>query len=922
MSERTDTSAPALDALELVRQAIQRPEDEGLLDQIRSRAEEIVGRLEETDATEEFFETSDPLATGMVLEALAEGLGYEADWEEKLDQPSPFFIEAEKEDERLGRALAELLDGMLGPAKKRLEDLRALPELGNALWQRLCDEPDVKAMLDASGGRLKWLVQRGLTPRVFLHATNALGLIAWRAQERRILPPDEALLLSSDRGLSATGARVSADQLVEEISETAVVPRDTAQALFKCICELLTEAPEMVWDYRAVLRDGELALVRNPRRGDAPIEERWLHQPLMAAPEPELIEIPDPPPRVRQRVPAPINPIRRLPDRAGQWTEAVAARSAQWKFAAVAASVIAAAALGILMLGPNKRIVFIGTAAPIPRNGEIRLASLDHSDQAFVVPVGRAVLDVAENMQLMLVGQIEPSPRPELRRVEFQLTGGGFRSEPVQVPASQIPEQAVRFLAAVREASDHGSQGQVISKAALEKVSTRGLEAQRHYAEGVDALYHFDALEATRALDSAVKEDPSNPFAHLALSEAREELGYEKLAAQAARDAQLASRASGLSGEEQDLIEARWRAAEKEWDLAIDKYKQLHAQSPTNLQYVLGAASALTSSGRAREALQLLENTQESVSQAKDDPRLYLAEARAAKELAEWGHQREAAQDAAKSAGRAGADLLVARALLLEGEADLVLEQNRGKALTAFDDAKAIFEKYGDTFGVAEVFKQMAVVAGRLERNEEDAREQLKRALAKYKEIGSESGEADVKVLLGHTYAERQPAEARRLYEKALDVYKSLGNQRGESKALTSLGILEWEGKDLEKARKHLEQALEISRRIEDKEGQAYALGNLGGVFDDQKEPRKAEKSLKDALEIRRQIGNESAMAASYRMLGEFYLDQRRFSKARSNLELAFEIQSKRNEKTQEETQRLLTRAGDEERRLAVKGSQ
>lgn len=919
MSESRLVNDSGDDALDLLHQALLRPEADDLLEQIRLRAEEVVSRLEETDENDEVIERADPAAATAVLEALAEGLGYEADWIEPEEGPSPFFLEAQTQNEEVGRNLAELLDAVLGPARRRLEDLAELPELKADVWRHLLDEPDVEAMLAASP-RLEWLVRRGITPTVILRAANAVGLEAWRAQQEGIIPGETALVLSREGELSAAtgGGILSPDVLVEEISESAGVGPQAARALLHCIRELLKESPHLAWGHRAEMRD-KLVLVPAPTMRDATMQQRFEHRPLLLTsstsaerrPNTSAID------RIREAVAAPIAMrgvgrarSRELPEPSHHW---LSNRMLVQTGAIAATSFIVIALWWTVFRIPSGEREFvvpvnratlengsgwIGTPAPIPRRGEVRFASMDRSDE------------------LLLVGHVTPSLNPRRRQVEFHLVGEGLRSESIRVRPNEIAEQAVRFLAAARQRIGRSSfEPLVISEVALQSVRTEPSEAQRLYAEGSNALYHFDVSRARQVLGRAVRADPSNPFAHLALSEASQELGYAAYAAAAAtRAASLVEHIQDLPPEQRLLVNARSRSSQEEWDQAASLYESLRQLTPSRIEYALGEAASLMQAGRAREALELISQVTDSTSDQEADPRLKLAEAKAAFQLGEWEQQRTAAMQAVAEAQDAGTDLLIARARLLQGQADLVLE-GADKASEALTEALGLFEDYGDRLGVAEVITWQGIEAHKAG-EPEHAQKLLERAFALYDEVGSPRGTAYVQIRLGHLHSDRKrPDEARHLYESALATSRKVGDQRGISEALTSLGIFAWiEEGDLDQAQDWLTTAEEISSRIDDREGQAFALANLGGVYAARNEPLRAEEALRGALELREQTGNQSGIARSYRMLGEIYLEAGQLDQARTNLRKALDIQDNRKEEAEAtHTRQLLKRLGEAE---------
>jgi eukaryotic-like serine/threonine-protein kinase len=203
-------------------------------------------------------------------------------------------------------------------------------------------------------------------------------------------------------------------------------------------------------------------------------------------------------------------------------------------------------------------------------------------------------------------------------------------------------------------------------------------EAARLYSEGLSELRTFDAISARDLLEKTVVFEPSFALGHAALAAAWSVLGYEEKAKQEAQRAFELS--ASLPRVERLWIEGGYREILREWGKAADTYRTLWIFFPDNLEYGLRLADALTSAGKAKDALATAEQLRSLSSPSRDDARIDLVQANAAKSLGDFAGQEAAAARAAMAGEAQGAPLLVARARMHQGwalrslETDAVLQ--------------------------------------------------------------------------------------------------------------------------------------------------------------------------------------------------------------------------------------------------------
>src|ERR1041385_9069572 len=109
--------------------------------------------------------------------------------------------------------------------------------------------------------------------------------------------------------------------------------------------------------------------------------------------------------------------------------------------------------------------------------------------------------------------------------------------------------------------------------------------AARLYSEGLDKLRRLDLVAARDLFTKAAAEQPDDPLIHSALANVWQEVGHHPRARSEAKLAFDFSKA--LPRENREAIEAQYREANAQWDLAIQKYRDLFELFPNHLEYGL-----------------------------------------------------------------------------------------------------------------------------------------------------------------------------------------------------------------------------------------------------------------------------------------------------------------------------------------------
>lgn len=157
-------------------------------------------------------------------------------------------------------------------------------------------------------------------------------------------------------------------------------------------------------------------------------------------------------------------------------------------------------------------------------------------------------------------------------------------------------------------------------------------------------------------------------------------------------------------------------------------------------------------------------------------------------------------------------------------------------------------------------------LSGRMQQAVDD----FTRALACYRQVGNQEGEAAVLNNLGGVLAELgQLGDALDCRRQALQLRRRSGPPGRQAMALIGLATVLWEQGNLASALEHLRQALELERQMSDRIGEAIALNNMALVLVDLGQPQEALACLKTALPAIRDAGDQFGETAAWENLAK-----------------------------------------------------
>ena len=327
------------------------------------------------------------------------------------------------------------------------------------------------------------------------------------------------------------------------------------------------------------------------------------------------------------------------------------------------------------------------------------------------------------------------------------------------------------------------------SFALLANAQPPSVDVARRIGVAHDNMQHYQASRATNELLEAIAESPGYAPAYLDLSEAWSAIGYRQKAIAAAE--QAASRAGTLPPQMRLRVDAVLQTAKYQWAKAADDWNALVKLGPAVLEYRLHAIDALVSAGTMAAAQTALTDLRR-ISKGNDDPRVELAAARVAAALDDPKAAADHAQQALRLAERHETPGITA-----DARVQLASSQTRLGQL--------------DTAGTG-----------------------LRAAIDDYHALGNPHGEAEARRALAHVLVGRNGADARDEDRRAMAIYQDIGDIGGIAGIYRDLCEMLWEAGDRDGAEAAAHRGLEISREIGDLKLQAWTLRAIATLASDE----------------------------------------------------------------------------------------
>ncbi len=453
------------------------------------------------------------------------------------------------------------------------------------------------------------------------------------------------------------------------------------------------------------------------------------------------------------------------------------------------------------------------------------------------------------NADDVVLGSYLPLGNGEIRldlRLQDALRGETIAAVSEKGSESQIDDLVGRIGSELRARLGVGAVTQE-QQATVKATLPENPDAARLYANGLEKLRLLDAKQSVELFQKAVAAAPNFALGHSALANAWSALGHDADAQAEAKKAFELSR--NLPREQRLWIEGNYREYTFDWPKAIEAYKSLADVFPDNLDYGLRLATAQTTAGQASEALNTIAELGQLPAPLRDDPRIGIAEAKAALALGDFKRAQAAAESAEAQGRSTGARLLTARALLTKASALLDLGKTK-QSLQAAEDSRQLYAAAGDQGGVASAL--------------------INRGNALYR--------------LG------DPTAAAHTWEESLSIARDIGYQTDIENSLNNLGNVKWHTGDLRGAKNNFVQALAMANKLGNPLPAAQSTTNLAGVLYDQGDLDGAARMEEKTLDTFRRIGDRSGVANANSNLGMIQTDQEDFAGALTRFDEAMSV--------------------------------
>jgi tetratricopeptide (TPR) repeat protein/tRNA A-37 threonylcarbamoyl transferase component Bud32 len=407
-------------------------------------------------------------------------------------------------------------------------------------------------------------------------------------------------------------------------------------------------------------------------------------------------------------------------------------------------------------------------------------------------------------------------------------------------------------------------------------------DAMRDFSEARERLRAFDVLAATKLLEKAIEADPQFAQAHSALAESWDALGFESKAAEEAKKA--LDSAAGLSTEARARASGQYYAATRDWTKAIQQYAQLWTEYRDEPEYGLLLANTQIRAGKSSDALTTIAQLRSQPIPAGTRAQADLAEARAHGDLADYKQELSVATSAADTAKSLGANVLLARARILQCFAEINLGDAE-KARPLCEEAKQINLSAGDQLGAARATNDIGnayYYAG----NYAAAEPLYREALSIAQTIGDAYDEAGALNNLANSQSERRDHSAsQKTYEQAIAVARQRNELGDVALAQQNLATELYATGDNNRAKETLEAALKTARELRDRNLQARILNNQCAWAVDAGALLEARNRCEDSLKIRREINDRANIGKTLANFGNVQLQQADLDEARTSLE-------------------------------------
>jgi len=458
------------------------------------------------------------------------------------------------------------------------------------------------------------------------------------------------------------------------------------------------------------------------------------------------------------------------------------------------------------------------------------------------------------------------------------------RRVPLKIEAAgekDIPATVDRLAELIRNNLAVSSDVLKELKASSFQPTSQSVVALRDYNQGLQLLRDGKNLEAIKALQDALKEDPQFAIAYSRLASANSNLGHDADAEQYSRKAIDLSQQLPVA--EKYLIEASHARIMKDNSKAIAAYENLAKTFPDNpdVEYALGNLYAEKGDyDNARvQFFAILQADPKNLNALLATGQLEVRAGKPQAALDPLGRALSLAIEVDNQEQKA--QILQATGMAFEAL------NKSDEALRNFQQSIDINRTLGNKGGVAVSLREIANVQASLG-NSEAALATYGQALSLDREIGAKKNIADTFIDMGVVL------EGRGQYDKALDLYKQslqmqrdLGDETNQAVCLNNIGNIYLAQGKTDDALTYYQQALQLRQKLGAAADIAETMHNLGEGYARIAQFDNAMTSYMGALDLRRKDGDALGAALESHSTGMVFLYQGRYGAAVNALQEA-----------------------------------
>jgi tetratricopeptide (TPR) repeat protein len=411
-------------------------------------------------------------------------------------------------------------------------------------------------------------------------------------------------------------------------------------------------------------------------------------------------------------------------------------------------------------------------------------------------------------------------------------------------------------------------------KASSFQPTSQSVPALRAYNQGLQLLRDGKNLDAIKALQDAVKEDPQFALAYSRLASANSNLGYDTDAEQYSRKAVELGQQLPLA--EKYLIEASHARVMKDNTKAIAAYENLSKTFPDNPDVEYPLAGLYEDSGDFDKALTHYGNI------LKSDPKNLDALLATGRVQSKRGDPQAGLDSLSRALSLAvQIENLEQQAMVLQATGiSYKLLGRSDDALRNYQQSMDINSRLGKKRGIAANLSEIAQVQSRLGKSEL-ALTDFKKALSLQREIGAKKEVGDTLINIGQLYEDRgQHDLALQNFTEALQIERDSGDEKYQAYCLNDIGNVHFSKGEYQDALIYFQQAFQLREKLNSPDELAETLSNIGEAMAKTGHYDKAIENHLRALDLERKSGDQRGAALDSSSLGVLFGYQGRLGAA------------------------------------------